>query len=586
MSYTISNSSTIASNRINTKSLEKSATTTKKISVFSNFELTLAYSFFVVWVFFFIDFVFWYFFNSYSTDITFFTLTTFNIFWLPCLALYFFVFSLRQVDYPKEFIQIPDGKIALLTTKIPSEPFTVVKKTLKSMLAQEKINNFDVWLCDEDPSEETTNWCKRNKVNISTRRGDENYHRVEHPRKRKCKEGNLAYFYDHYGYENYDFAIQFDADHAPEKDFAFEVMKHFNNEEVGYVASPAIIDANTNESWTVKARNYWESTTHGPIQSGSQNGFAPVCFGSHYSVRIKALKQIGGIGEDVAEDYTTTLMMNANGWKGSFARNAIAHGMGAVGVADCMQQEYQWSLVGMRAFFVVARKVFLKMPWMVKLQMFVWSLWYPAVTLISLISILLPVYALWFNQTPFYTDNGNFWIKYLILNFGFIIYVIWLKNLNHLRPTWSWQVSWETLVFQLLQLPWIFIGWVEGVYQIMTGFNPFAHSKKLKITDKVNSSAKSIELKWFIPHFIIITFCLIPLFVFETTRPYYIFAQLSALSFSIAVFIGVLLSIKEVKIFDKYKNATRKYIAKHLPTISISLILFILSLSTILKYFL
>lgn len=120
-----------------------------------------------------------------------------------------------------------------------------------------------------------------------------------------------------------------------------EVIKHFNDPAVGYVSSPSITDGNLEDSWTVLARCHWESTTHGPIQSGSNLGFAPMMFGSHYTHRIKALKQIGGIAPEYAEDHTTTMVYNASGWKGAFARHAIAHGYGAVGLGDSMLQEYQ-----------------------------------------------------------------------------------------------------------------------------------------------------------------------------------------------------------------------------------------------------
>ncbi len=72
-------------------------------------------------------------------------------------------------------------------------------------------------------------------------------------------------------------------------------------------------------------------------------GWARTCIGSHYAVRTSALKQIGGLGPELAEDHSTTLLMNAGGWRGVHAVDAIAHGLGPETFADLAVQEFQWS---------------------------------------------------------------------------------------------------------------------------------------------------------------------------------------------------------------------------------------------------
>ena len=76
----------------------------------------------------------------------------------------------------------------------------LLKITLKAMLAQDLPH--DTWLADEDPDEDTIQWCHENGVFISTRKDCPEYHQKTWPRRTRCKEGNLAYFYDHYGYKN------------------------------------------------------------------------------------------------------------------------------------------------------------------------------------------------------------------------------------------------------------------------------------------------------------------------------------------------------------------------------------------------
>ena len=88
------------------------------------------------------------------------------------------------------------------------------------------------------------NGAQEHGVLVSTRKGRADYHRATWPRRTRCKEGNLAYFYDHYGYERYDFVVQLDADHVPQKDYLRNMLRPFADPAVGYVSAPSICDRN------------------------------------------------------------------------------------------------------------------------------------------------------------------------------------------------------------------------------------------------------------------------------------------------------------------------------------------------------
>lgn len=85
-----------------------------------------------------------------------FLLVTLILAWVTLLPAYFILIFLdaRQV---RSSADLPKGRVAMVVTKAP-EPFTVVRKTLIAMLDQKDVE-FDVWLADEDPSEETKSWC-------------------------------------------------------------------------------------------------------------------------------------------------------------------------------------------------------------------------------------------------------------------------------------------------------------------------------------------------------------------------------------------------------------------------------------------
>ena len=247
---------------------------------------------------------------------------------------------LRRVD---PAIELPHLRVAFVVTRAPSEQWSMVRGTLRAMLAQQFPYPYDVWLCDEDPDEQVLRWCAAHDVRVSCRRGVEEYHRDTWPRRTRCKEGNLAYFYDHWGYHWYDVVAQLDCDHIPEPTYLAAMVRPFADAAIGYVAAPSICDANAAQSWSARGRLYREAALHGAVQAGHNGGLAPLCIGSHYAVRTRALRDAGGLGPELAEDFSTTLLLNSAGWQGAFAIDAEAHGDGPLTFVDMLTQEFQWS---------------------------------------------------------------------------------------------------------------------------------------------------------------------------------------------------------------------------------------------------
>ena len=129
----------------------------------------------------------------------------------------------------------------------------------------------------------------------------------------------------------------------PKPDYLAEMVRPFSDPAVGYVAAPSICDANVENSWSARGGYYREANFHGPIQAGHSGGLAPVCIGSHYAVRTRAVRDIGGIGPELAEDFSTSFLLNSAGWHGVFAIDAEAHGDGPLTFSAMLVQEFQWS---------------------------------------------------------------------------------------------------------------------------------------------------------------------------------------------------------------------------------------------------
>lgn len=373
--------------------------------------------------------------------------------------LYFFV--LRSVAPRKSLTPQPDWRVATVVTKAPSEAWEVVRRTLEACLDQSV--EHDTWLADEQPTEDVIHWCHSHGIQISSRFGVSDYHQKSWPRRTRCKEGNLAYFYDNYGYERYDFVSQFDADHVPTRNYLLEILRPFNDPSVGYVAAPSICDSNASQSWFARGRLYAEAALHGVQQAGYSNRFAPLCIGSHYAVRTSALKEVGGLGPELAEDHSTSLLMNAAGWKGAFAIDAIAHGEGPGTVAEGVTQEFQWSR-SLTIIFLTLLPSRIRSLKACHIVQFVYSeLWYLLYGGTVLIGFLMLGMVLLID-VPMMRLN-YFWFLAFAASYAFLalIPIALFRRFKVLRPGDVPVLSWEAPLFELTRMPWLIIGTISGV---------------------------------------------------------------------------------------------------------------------------
>ncbi len=407
---------------------------------------------------------------------------------------YFFYFILRMKRVNSRLSLPPNWRVGMVVTKAPSDPWDMVEVTLKAMLAQSYPH--DTWLADEDPTPETILWCQSHGVLISCRKGIEDYHRPNWPRRTKCKEGNLCYFYDTVGYQSYDFVAQLDADHVPTPGYLEVMLRPFLDPRVGYVAAPSICDANATESWAARSRLFAEATLHGALQSGYNQGWAPLCIGSHYAVRTQALWEIGGLGPELAEDHSTTLMMNAQDWQGVFQIEAIAHGDGPASFVDCMIQEFQWSRSLMKVCLEMTFRYWRNLKPHLRFQFLFAQLWYLLFGLSGIFGFFLPILALILDR-PWVRVNYLVFLLYsLIVTLATLLPVLWLKHCRCLRPENALLLSWEVIFFTIARSPWILAGVIQGIFSWL-----FKKEFMFKVTPKGNHITRPLPLKFIMPYF-------------------------------------------------------------------------------------
>jgi cellulose synthase (UDP-forming) len=376
-------------------------------------------------------------------------------------------------------------------------------------------------------------------VLISTRKGVAEYHRTTWPRRTRCKEGNLAYFYDHFGYARYDFVAQFDADHVPTPTYLREVLRPFADPEIGYVSAPSICDANAGASWAARGRLYAEASLHGSLQTGYNNGWAPLCIGSHYAVRTSALRQIGGLGPELAEDHSTTLMMNAGGWRGVHAVDAIAHGDGPANFTDLVVQEFQWSRSLVTILLQHSRRYIMHLPWRLRFQFVFSQLWYPLFSAFMAVMFLLPVAALMTGQVFVNVTYPDFLLHFAPISVVLTLFAFFWRATGTFRPHDAKLFGWEGLAFIFLRWPWSLAGSLAALRDYICGsFVDF------RITPKGRQQQRSLPLRVIAPYIGLAGLCAAAVALASeaaAAQGFYVFA---AINLSIYLSLTVLIVIR------------------------------------------
>jgi cellulose synthase (UDP-forming) len=361
---------------------------------------------------------------------------------------------LRRID---QRLPVPELRVAFVVTRAPSEAWAVAKRTLSAMLQQDFPHHYDIWLCDEQPDAEITEWCAAHGVRISTRFGADAYHHDDWPRRTRCKEGNLAYFYDHMGYSNYDVVAQLDCDHVPARSYLAGMVRPFGDPAVGYVAAPSICDLNAGSSWAARGRLHREAYFHGAIQLGHNAGLAPICIGSHYAVRTDAIAEIGGIGPELLEDFSTSFLLNSAGWQGAFATDAEAHGNGPLTLSAMVVQEFQWTRSLATLLCRVVPSHLGRLHWRLRLRYLYALLYHTALVVAIGCGLAAAVGTALAGPQWIGADPVRVLLYWLAISLWLVALTAVLRRRGLLRPADVPILSWDSWLYRLTR--WPFIAW-------------------------------------------------------------------------------------------------------------------------------
>ncbi|GAA4822142.1 cellulose synthase catalytic subunit [Streptomyces ziwulingensis] len=239
-------------------------------------------------------------------------------------------------------------RVAFLTSFVPGkEPLAMVTRTLEAAVRIRHRGLLHVWLLDEGDDPRVRAVCARLGVHHFSRKGVARWNRAGGPHRARTKHGNYNAWLEAYG-DGYDYFASVDTDHVPMANYLERMLGYFRDPDVGFVIGPQVYGNYDNP--VTKAAESQQFLFHALIQRAGNRYGAPMFVGTSNAVRIKALKQIGGLYDSITEDMATGFEIHrhrnpATGrkWRSVYTPDVLAVGEGPNAWTDFFTQQMRWS---------------------------------------------------------------------------------------------------------------------------------------------------------------------------------------------------------------------------------------------------
>ncbi|MFJ7997335.1 glycosyltransferase family 2 protein [Streptomyces sp. NPDC096310] len=245
---------------------------------------------------------------------------------------------------------VPEGgtRVAFLTSFVPGkEPLEMVTKTLEAAVRIRHRGVMHVWLLDEGDDPAVKEVCARLGVRHFSRKGIAKWNQPKGAHRAKTKHGNYNAWLDAHG-DDYDYFASVDTDHVPMPNYLERMLGYFRDPDVGFVIGPQVYG--NYDSFVTKAAESQQFLFHALIQRAGNRYGAPMFVGTSNAVRIRALKQIGGLYDSITEDMATGFEMHrhrnpesGNKWRSVYTPDVLAVGEGPSAWTDFFTQQLRWS---------------------------------------------------------------------------------------------------------------------------------------------------------------------------------------------------------------------------------------------------
>lgn len=239
-------------------------------------------------------------------------------------------------------------RVAFLTSFVPGkEPLEMVTKTLEAAVKIRHRGLMHVWLLDEGDDPAVKAVCARLGVHHFSRKGVPHWNQPKGPHRAKTKHGNYNAWLEAHG-GHYDFFASVDTDHVPLPNYLERMLGYFRDPDVGFVIGPQVYG--NYDTFVTKAAESQQFLFHALIQRAGNRYGAPMFVGTSNAVRIKAIKQIGGLYDSITEDMATGFEMHraknpvtGRRWRSVYTPDVLAVGEGPTAWTDFFTQQLRWS---------------------------------------------------------------------------------------------------------------------------------------------------------------------------------------------------------------------------------------------------
>ena len=314
-------------------------------------------------------------------------------------------------------------RVAIVTTRVASEPVDALEETLKKMAAVAYPH--DSYLLDEENNPEAKAACEKAGVIHFSRNGKSHYNEARGKFQARTKGGNLNSWLYEFG-KKYEFVTFLDPDHAPRPDFLDKVLGYFANADVAFVQGPQVF-YNRSANWIARGAAEQSYLFYGPIQMGLFGIGACVVNGSHSTFRVSDLFALKGDGYAVhdADDILTSMRIHAMGKRGVYVPDVIAEGLAPDTWEEFSKQQGRWAYSMFHLLFYFYIPGLFRMPWRCKVVYLVLtSFYFRGVLFCGL--LLLPFISAATGNPPVNAHIAAFCLRFLpffLLHYGILLFL-------------------------------------------------------------------------------------------------------------------------------------------------------------------
>lgn len=230
----------------------------------------------------------------------------------------------------------------------------------------------------------------------------------------------------------------FDADHVPHRDFLEKTVGYFTDPMMGFVQSPQYYK---NFSENDVTRGSWEQQAlfFGPICKGKNRLNSVTMCGTNMLISRKALVEVGGMCDSIAEDFLTGFFMHEKGYKSTYIPEVLAEGLAPADFLSYYKQQFRWARGALDMVFKY-NILFRKGVTLAQKIQYLSSISFFFSGLVVLMNALIPIVFLFTGLVPFQ-------ISTMVLAAIFLPYIF--LTLYVLRQSSNFTFTFKSLAFSM-----------------------------------------------------------------------------------------------------------------------------------------